>query len=98
MRELVIWWKARSTQLLVLCSFAIILVWQNIEMRREDAYFRKVVAEIRESFRRQETTRQLQFTRMLTAIEDHLSRIDQSIAVDLNKQSDPPVGEKSRPM
>jgi hypothetical protein len=80
MREVWNWWKLRKSQLLVLVSFSLILVWQNIELRRGDGYFRAIVREVRESFRQQEYTRQIQFARLLGKAETHLSRLERSVA------------------
>jgi hypothetical protein len=79
MRDVLNWWKARPSQLLVLLSLAILLAWQNLELRRGEGFFRKIVGEVRESFEQQELKREVQFARLLRSIEDRMSRIDEAI-------------------
>jgi hypothetical protein len=91
MRDLVYWCKARGSQLLVLCSFALLLVWQNIEPPRGDRHFRTIVAEIRETFRQQETIREVQFTRLLQTMERRFAKLDEAVTFLLEKSSKGPA-------
>lgn len=95
MRDVLNWWKDRTSQLLVLVTFAMLLAWQNLELRRADRYFRKVVAEVRESIRQQETARHVEFARMLNTIETRLTQIGEAIATAHGK-ADQPAAEPAR--
>lgn len=89
MRNVVNWWKDRTSQLLVLVTFAMVLGWQNLELRRADRYFRKVVAEVREYARLQETARQVEFARLLNTIEGRLAQFGESVATVRGKAARP---------
>jgi hypothetical protein len=76
MRDLWRWWRARTGQFSALLFFCAVLIWMSVGLWQSERHFHAVVREVRASFRQQEFVRQCQFAKLLSALEDHLSRQD----------------------
>jgi len=61
-----------------------------MEVRRGEGFFRRIVAEVRESFRQQEIRREVQFARLLKSVEDRMNQLDREITA-ANALAQPPA-------
>jgi hypothetical protein len=80
MRDVWNWWKVRRTKILTVFLLGIILIWMSMGLWQAERLSRAIVREVRGSFLHQETKRQEQFTKLLTIVEEHLSRQDANMA------------------
>jgi hypothetical protein len=80
------WWKTRRSQVVTLVFLAGLIVWMNVALLQAERNYRGVVAELRHNYRQQEATRERQFSRMLSVLESHLSRMDVDSAKSLKQQ------------
>ena len=87
LREYWRWWKTRRSQIGALIMLAGLIVWMNVALLQAERNYRGVVFELRQNYRQQEATRERQFSRILSALELHLSRLDVRAAEELKQQT-----------
>jgi len=65
-----------------------LLLWMNVALLQAERNYRGVVFELRQNYRQQEATRERQFSRILSALESHLARLEVKTAEELKQQQE----------
>ncbi len=76
----------RRPQIVALVLLAGLILWMNVALLQAERNYRGVVFELRQNYRQQEATRERQFSRILSALESHLSLLDVRAAEELKQQ------------
>ncbi len=77
----------RRSQIGALIMLAGLIVWMNVALLQAERNYHGVVVELRKSYAQQEVTRERQFSRILSVLESHLSRLDVKTAEELKQQA-----------
>ncbi len=81
------WWKTRRSQIVALVLLAGLIVWMNVALWQAERNYQGVLRELRQNYRQHEATRERQFARLLSAVEGHLSRLDEEDAEERKQQA-----------